>query len=91
MSVQFFFPMAMVRNITKGKKVIAVEGDTIGSIISKVITIYPEMRRVLFTSENKLRGYIKVGVGDRFITSDILEQKVDDGDDIHLHFMMGGG
>ena len=91
MSVRFFFPTATAKNITKGKKVIEVEGDTIGNIISKVITTYPEMRRILFTGENKLRGYIKVLINDKFIASDVLEQKVNDGDDIRLFFVMGGG
>lgn len=91
MSNRIFFPTVMVKDKTQGNRVIEVTGDTIGNILSKMIAIYPEMDKVLLTNEKKLHGYIKVYVNDRLISSDILEQKIVDGDDIHFSFLMGGG
>ena len=76
---------------TNGLVRVAVEGQTTGECLQHLVTLYPDMKRVLFTGEGKLLTTIEVCINHQSTYPDQLSTPVKDGDEIQLILFFAGG
>ena len=79
------------RQFTNGLKVVAVEGNTVGECLERVIKQFPGMEKALFAKKDKLLNFIEVYVNNGSAHPNELGKPVKDGDEIHLVIMLAGG
>lgn len=91
MSVTVRVPTTL-RPLTGGESEVAVEGDTVGSVLSALDSAHPGFRDKIFDDEGKLRRFVNVFVADddvRFM--DGLDTPVPDGETLSIIPAVAGG
>lgn len=79
------------RQFTDGKKMVQVDGNTVGDCISDLIRIYPPMQSALFARNGKLKNNIEIYVNMESAYPDELAKAVRNGDEIHITLILTGG
>lgn len=81
-----------LRAYTEQRSAIAVEGRTVREMLDQLVTMYPPLRRHLFTDDGKLRSFVNVYVNDEDIRSLNKEQTlVNDNDVVSIIPSIAGG
>ncbi|MER3524161.1 MAG: molybdenum cofactor biosynthesis protein MoeB [Ignavibacteria bacterium] len=81
-----------LRAFTEQRSAVIVEGRTVGEMLDHLVTIYPPLRRHLFTDNGKLRAFVNVYVNDEDIRSLKNEQTpVNDNDVVSIIPSIAGG
>ena len=91
MRIRVIIPILFIKNFTNGTESVEVQGNTIGDCFEQLVNLFPRIGTLLFNEEKKLRGYIRVSVNGKFLTSQILKHRLSEGDDISFNLNMGGG
>jgi len=79
------------RQLTDGADVIAVEGNTVGECLNRLIQRFPGMEKALFAKKDKLLNNVEVYLNHASAYPNELIKPVKDGDEIHLVVMLTGG
>ncbi len=56
-----------LRGYVENKDVIEVEGNTVGEILSNLITTYPKLKNYMYDNNGNLRTFIRLFAGDEDI------------------------
>lgn len=82
---------SLMRKLTDGQAIVAVEGETIGQIVTHLETLFPGIRkRIIDEAENRVWPNIAVTV-DGKIGRMGLREKVPPNSEIHFLPAIGGG
>jgi len=79
------------RQLTDGADVVAVEGNTVGECLNRLIQRFPGMEKALFAKKDKLLNNVEVYLNHASAYPNELIKPVKDGDEIHLVVMLTGG
>ncbi|UCB42641.1 MAG: MoaD/ThiS family protein [Dehalococcoidales bacterium] len=90
MSVKINIP-SYLQSFTGGDEVVEVTGSTIAECIDHLIGQFPDISKVLFAKEGKLLDYVSVYLNGEFADAAELTRPVNDGDDLHILYLLGGG
>jgi MoaD family protein len=91
MSVTVRVPTTL-RTLTGGESEVAVDGETVGDVLSALETAHPGFRERILDENGKLRRFVNVFVSDddiRFL--DGLSTKVPDGETVAIIPAVAGG
>lgn len=80
-----------VQRFTGGKKIVQVNGHTVGECIRILIETYPELESFVLDPEGKLKSHMGVYVNLQSTYRMGMDTPVKDGDEIHLVMVLTGG
>ncbi len=91
MKVKILIPTAL-RQYAGGQSEIEVEAATAGEALNKLTAEHAELRRHLYSDENRLRNFVNIYVGDEDIRHGSgMETPVKDGDTVMIVPSIAGG
>jgi molybdopterin/thiamine biosynthesis adenylyltransferase/molybdopterin converting factor small subunit len=91
MSVRVRIPSPL-KSLTGGKDVIESKGNTVGGVIRKVISSYPQLRKRLCDEKGEVRRFINIFLNNEDIRSmRNLDTPVNDGDSLSIIPSIAGG
>ena len=90
MSMKIEIP-SYLRSYTDDTEIVEVNEGTIGECISQLIAQFPDIEKMLFNKSGKLHGYVGIYVNGEDAYPEDLAKPVEDGDNILLLYMIGGG
>ena len=79
------------RIFTDGFSIVEVDGNTTGECLCELIKRFPEMKKVLFTSQGELLNTIEICVNNEGTYPEQLAKPLANGDDIQLILFLSGG
>ncbi|MCF8093493.1 MAG: MoaD/ThiS family protein [Desulfotignum sp.] len=79
------------RQHTDGKKIVEVQGDTVGRALADLVRQYPAMEKELFDKKGRLHGHIEIYLNAESAFPGELERPVKPGDDIQIVTFLAGG
>jgi len=79
------------RQYTDGKKLVEVQGDTVGRALADLVRQYPAMEKELFDNKRRLHGHIEIYLNAESAFPGELEKPVKPGDDIQIVTFLAGG
>ncbi|MFO7913454.1 MAG: MoaD/ThiS family protein [Desulfotignum sp.] len=79
------------RQHTDGKKIVEVQGDTVGRALADLVRQYPGMEKELFDNKGQLHGHIEIYLNAESAFPGELEKPVKPGDDIQIVTFLAGG
>jgi molybdopterin converting factor small subunit len=90
MSVKINIP-SYLQPYTGGYEVVEATGSTIGECLDHLIQKFPDITKALFAEEGKLLDYVSVYLNGEFADAADLDGPVNDGDELHILYLLGGG
>ena len=90
MAVKMHLHLAL-QKFTGGKKVVDVQGKTVGECVGVIIEMFPALEPVLFDSDGKIKSYMGIYVNLQSSYPKEMDMPVKDGDEIHLNMIFIGG
>jgi len=90
MSVKINIP-SYLQPHTSGYDVIEVTGSTITECLNHLIEQFPDISKALFTKEGKLFDFVSAYLNGEFTDAAELTKPVNDGDELHILYLLGGG
>lgn len=90
MSVQIDIPL-FLRQLTNGVKVANVNGSTVGDCLTYFVEQFPSTKKFLFDRNGELLGHIDVYVNGVNSYPEELTKRVNNGDEISILYLIGGG
>ena len=90
MSMKIEIP-SYLRSYTDDTEIAEVNGGTVGECISQLIAQFSGIEKMLFNKSGKLHGYVGIYVNGEDAYPEDLAKPVEDGDNILLLYMIGGG
>ncbi len=90
MSVKIHLP-AYLRQYAGDAETVEVSGETAAACIDGLVARFPEIDRMLFAGPGQLHDYVSVFLNGEFACGEELDRKVEDGADVHLLYLLGGG
>ena len=80
-----------LRRFAEDRKVVEVEGNTVGECLKNLVKLYPAMEPSLFDKKGNLVTIVEVYINLESAYPNELAKPVQDGDEIHLTLMLAGG
>ncbi|HEY31891.1 MAG TPA: MoaD/ThiS family protein [Dehalococcoidia bacterium] len=90
MSVKINIP-SYLQPYTGGSEVIEVTGSTIAECLNQLIGQFPDISKTIFTEEGKLLDYASVYLNGEFADAAELTRPVNNNDELHILYLLGGG
>jgi molybdopterin converting factor small subunit len=90
MSIVINLP-AYLRPYANNKESIAVKGKTIQECLDDLIKKYFGLKKMVFDEEGQLHTYVSIFAANEIVYADQLDKPVEDGDTIHILYIIGGG
>jgi len=79
------------RHLTNDQTIVEVHSDTVGKCLDDLVGQFPKMRQGLFDKDGKLQNYVDIYVNRESFYPEELAKQVEDGDELHIMFLIGGG
>jgi molybdopterin converting factor small subunit len=76
---------------TDGQQVVEVNGSTVGQCLDHLVKQFPSIKPYLFDKDGKLHSDIDIYANGRSIYPEELAKMVNDGDELDITFLIGGG
>ena len=90
MSVRIRIPW-FLQNATGGAKAVEVNGATVGDCLNELVARFPASREEIFDAEGKLSPFTDIHLGGRSIRREGLARPVQNGDELAILLIIGGG
>ena len=90
MIVTAVIPWNLVSFTNKTKQV-KVEGSTVGECLEDLIDQYPQMKADLFNRDGKLHSDIIIYLNNKTTYPEQLKKPVQEGDELNISVLIGGG
>ena len=74
---------------TNDRQVAEVNGNTVGQCLSRLVKRFTKLK--LFDKDGKLFAYFRLYTNGSSVHSEALKQPVNDGDELSIMFVVGGG
>ena len=76
---------------TGGLKVVEVRGKTVGECLEDLVRRYPRLEKEIFREGDGLSQVLEIYVNRRSAYPNELSRPVDEGDELHIVHILGGG
>ena len=90
MSVKINIP-SYLQTFTGGLEVVETTGETTGECLLNLSKQFPEIGDKIFNEGGELIDYVSVFLNGQFANTDELTKPVNDGDELHVFYILGGG
>jgi len=80
-----------LRNLTNGKAIVEVDGNTVGSCLNNLVQQFPGIKPKLFDEKGKLLNYVDIYVNLESSYPEELAMPVKDGDKLSVTLIIAGG
>ena len=80
-----------LRNLTDGKAVVEVDGNTVGDCLNNLVQRFPGIKPKLFDKKGKLLNYVDIYVNLKSSYPEELAMPVKDGDKLSVTLIIAGG
>lgn len=90
MSIRINIP-SYLQPYTNDVEVVEVSGSTVRECLDQLIGQFPGMGKMLFGKDGKLLDYVSIYFDGDFVYGDDLAKPVNDGDELNLLYIIGGG
>jgi len=90
MSVKINIP-SYLQPYTDDCDVVEVNGSTITECLKQLIEQFPDINKVLFAEGGRLLEYVSVYLNGELADVTELTVPVNDGDELHILYLLGGG
>jgi adenylyltransferase/sulfurtransferase len=90
MSIRIAVP-SFLQSFAGGNASVEVSGRTVGECLDGLAAGYPEVRKMLFDENGRLRSYVGFYVNGQNAFPEGPSKQVHDGDEIRLLYAIGGG
>ncbi len=80
-----------LRHLTRGKAKVEVNGNTVGHCLYGLVKQFPGIETKLFDKKGKLLNYIDIYVNAESSYPEELSKPVNDGDELSITLIIGGG
>ena len=90
MSVTAVIPWNFV-SMTGDTKEVELEGSTVGECLGDLVEKYPSLKPDLFNKSGKLHNDIIISVNKKMTYPNQLDRPVEEGDQIAISVLIGGG
>ena len=80
-----------LRNLTDGKAVVEVDGNTVGDCLNNLVQRFPGIKPKLFDRKGKLLNYVDIYVNLKSSYPEELAMPVKDGDKLSVTLIIAGG
>ena len=76
---------------TDDAEAVEADGSTVGQCIDNLVKRFPSLKKMVFAKDGKLLDYVSIYADGDFVYGDGLDRPVNDGDELHLFYVIGGG
>ena len=90
MSIKIIIP-SYLQSLTNGIEVVEVNGSTVGECLKHLVKQFPGSEGMLFGKNGKLLPYAGIYINGEDAYPDELAKSVEDGDELHILYIIGGG
>ena len=90
MSVEIEIP-SYLQSFANDTEVAKVNGNTIGECLDELVKLFADMKKMLFTKNGKLHGYVGIYLNGEDAYPNELAKPVKDGDKLLVMYIIGGG
>ena len=90
MSVKIIIP-SFLQHLTNNRESVEVKGSSLGECLTNLTGLFPDVEPALFTKNGKLHDEVGLFVNGRDTLGEGLTRPVEDGDDVVLVYILGGG
>ena len=90
MSIQINVP-PFLEPFTGGLKRVDVSGNTVGECLEGLATLYPGVREKLFTRDGQLPKGLNIFINGEDAYPGVMNEPVNEGDTIHIAYLIFGG
>ena len=80
-----------LQSYTNNVEVVEVNGSTVGECLVNLITKFPDIEKMLFAQNGRLHAYVSIYINEEDAYPDELAKSVNDGDELYLLYIIGGG
>ncbi len=80
-----------LQHLSNGLNSVEVEGSTVGECLGHLIRQFPGIEKELFKKKGELANVIEIFVNRESTYPDELARTVQDGDEIYIIHVLGGG
>jgi molybdopterin converting factor small subunit len=81
----------VLQALAGGVKNVGVGGGTVGECLEELAARYPQLKTKLFTRRGKLPKGTNIFVNGANVHPEPLARKVNDGDNVHISYLVLGG
>lgn len=79
------------QELTDDLEVVEVDGKTVDECLDRLIDRFPRLRNKLYQKNGELHGYIDIFVNQESCFHKEVGKNVNDGDELHIMAIYGGG
>ena len=90
MSVKIGIP-SYLQSFTRNLETVEVNGSTVGECLGYLIKQFPDVEKKLFDKNGKLLDYVGIYINGEDAYPDELSRPVQDGDELFILYIIGGG
>ncbi len=90
MSIKVVIP-SYLQAYTDNQKTIEVIGSTLSECLNSLVAQNPGIKPMLFDKESKLHSYVGTYINGEDAYPNELTRPTEDGDEIHVIYIIGGG
>ena len=80
-----------LQSFTNGAELVEVNGGTVGECLQELVDKFPGIKKTLLTENGDLHGYVALFINETDAYPDELTKPVNDGDHLHIIYVIGGG
>ncbi len=82
---------SILAQYTNDERVVQVNGSTVGQCLDHLVKQFPGIAPCLFDKDGKLHSDIDIYANGKSTYPEELAKLVNDGDELHITFLIGGG
>ena len=90
MSIKIGIP-SYLQSFTQNLETVEVNGSTVGECLGYLIKQFPAMKKKLFSKDGKLLDYVGIYINGEDAYPEELSKPVQDGDELFILYIIGGG
>jgi len=90
MSISVIIP-SYLQQYTDSRETVEVTGSTIGECFNSLAEQHPGIKPMLFNKDEKLHSYVGTFINGEDAFPNELSRAIEDGDEIHVIYIIGGG
>ena len=90
MSIKITSP-SYLQPYTNDTETVEVSGSMVGECINHLVKQFPDMEKMLFSKNGKLHSYVGLYTNGEDAYPEELAKPVNDGDEIYILYIIGGG
>ncbi|MFC2072709.1 MoaD/ThiS family protein [Chloroflexota bacterium] len=90
MGIKIVIP-SVLRPFTNNMEVVEVKGSSVSGCLDHLVKQFPDIEKRLFAENDELNSYVGIYVNGENAYAEGLAKPVEDGDELHIVYIVDGG